>query len=110
MKVSWENICLKCASEAAGSYCTRADSIPCLESGRRRKRRCMGTGRFPRRCAVRVLRGRWERGGTGVPSTSSGQDLARPEGAGGRAGTPVAPPAWKEVWKTVVDPKDKFVD
>ncbi len=36
--------------------------------------------------------------------------LARPEGAAGRAGTPVAPPAWKEVWKTVVDPKDKFVD
>src|ERR1035437_4652840 len=27
-----------------------------------------------------------------------------------RAGTPVAPSAWKEVWKTVVDPKDKFVD
>src|SRR5258708_7523 len=41
---------------------------------------------------------------TGLPSTSSGQDLARPEGAGGRAGTPVAPPGWKEVWKTVVDP------
>src|SRR6266403_4492387 len=29
---------------------------------------------------------------TGVPSTSSGQALARPEVAGGRAGTPVAPP------------------
>src|SRR6202140_3302037 len=55
-----------------------------------------------------------ERSGKGfredVPSTSSGQALARPEGAVGRAGTPVAPPAWKEVWKTVVDPKDKFVD
>src|SRR5260370_40193380 len=49
-------------------------------------------------------------GATDISSTSSGQDLARPEGAGGRAGTPVAPPAWKEVWKTVVDPKDKFVD
>src|SRR3981189_298992 len=51
-----------------------------------------------------------ERSGKGfredVPSTSSGQALARPEGAGGRAGTPVAPPAWKEVWKTAVDPKD----
>src|SRR6202790_2278921 len=55
-----------------------------------------------------------ERSGKGfredVPSTSSGQALARPEGAGGRAGTPVAPPAWKEAGKTVVDPKDKFVD
>src|SRR6202790_1285711 len=55
-----------------------------------------------------------ERSGKGfredVPSTSSGQALARPDGGGGRGGTPVAPPAWKEVWKTVVDPKDKFVD
>jgi hypothetical protein len=37
-----------------------------------------------------------------------------PEGAVGRAGAPVAPlfapPAWKEVWKTVVDPKSEFVD
>jgi hypothetical protein len=31
-------------------------------------------------------------------------------GAAGRAWAPVAPPAWKEVWKTVVDPRDKFVD
>jgi hypothetical protein len=35
---------------------------------------------------------------------------AGPEGAAGRARTPVAPPSWKEVWKTVVDPKDKFID
>ncbi len=41
-------------------------------------------------------------GATGVP--------ARPEGAAGRARTPVAPSAWQEVWKIVVDPKDKFVD
>src|SRR5258708_17075240 len=58
-----------------------------------------------------------ERAGKGIGEVST-EDvaggatgvLARPEGAMGRAGTPVAPPAWKEVWKTVVDPKDKFVD
>ncbi|MGB6629601.1 MAG: M64 family metallopeptidase, partial [Terriglobales bacterium] len=46
------------------------------------------------------------------------KERALPEGAGGRAGTPVAPlfgssfapPAWKEVWKTVVDPKSESVD
>src|SRR6266851_4181159 len=54
-----------------------------------------------------------ERAGSGSREDVAGGAtgvLARPEGTGGRAGTPVAPPAWKEVWKTVVDPKDKFVD
>ena len=37
-------------------------------------------------------------GETGVPSASSGQALARPEGAAGRAGTPVAPPATEPDW------------
>src|SRR5580698_7667048 len=38
------------------------------------------------------------------------EERTLPEGAVGRAGAPVAPLVWKEVWKTVVDPKDKFVD
>src|SRR5271155_4806690 len=44
------------------------------------------------------------------PVEVSLKERALPEGAARRAGTPVAPPAWKEVWKTGVDPKDKFVD
>jgi len=58
-----------------------------------------------------------ERAGSGFQEVPS-KDMAggatgvsaRPESAAGRARTPVAPPAWKEVWKTVVDPKDKFID
>ncbi len=58
-----------------------------------------------------------ERAGSGFQEVSS-RDMAGgatgvsagPESAAERARTPVAPPAWKEVWKTVVDPKDKFID
>ncbi len=58
-----------------------------------------------------------ERAGSGFQEVSS-RDMAGgvtgvsagPEGVAGRARAPVAPPAWKEVWKTVVDPKDKFID
>jgi hypothetical protein len=44
------------------------------------------------------------------PSPEAPVEVTLKERAGSGSREDVAPPAWKEVWKTVVDPKDKFVD
>jgi hypothetical protein len=45
-----------------------------------------------------------------VPVEVSLKERALAESASGRAGAPVTPLIWKEVWTRVVDPTDKFVD